>query len=44
MFDAIDTYLKQGMPIVISFPEGEHELVLHCTITKQERIAKIKTP
>jgi hypothetical protein len=33
----VEQYLGIGLPIRIVFPEGEHELVLECTITKQER-------
>jgi len=39
LFASIDEYMKQGMPIRIIFPEGKNELVLNCTITKQERRA-----
>jgi hypothetical protein len=38
--EIVDSYLKVGMPIKIILPEGKHELVLECTITKQERILK----
>jgi len=37
----VEQYLRTGLPITIIFPEGKHELVLECTITKQER-RKIK--
>lgn len=36
----VENYLGVGLPITLVFPEGEHELVLECTITKQERRKK----
>jgi hypothetical protein len=33
----VDNYLSTGTPIKIILAEGKHELVLECTITKQER-------
>ena len=36
----IDSYLKVGTPIRITLPEGKHDLILECTITKQERVLK----
>lgn len=33
----VDQYLAIGMPIKLVFPEGLHELVVECTITKKGR-------
>jgi hypothetical protein len=40
----VDNYLTVGTPIKITFPEGKHDLILECTITKQERKIHEETP